>query len=62
VIYYLEQYKVISLVQFCVLFSPLFDLDFILAFAHDNFNPKIHSSEHQMIKDMEKAYGALQKG
>ena len=47
------QGSILGPVLYAIFVSPLFDLDFMLAFADDNFIPKINTSKECLISDME---------
>jgi hypothetical protein len=56
------QGSILGPVLYIIFRSPLFDLYFILAFADDNSEPKIHGPKSQLITDMEKALEGITKG
>jgi hypothetical protein len=46
----------------CAIFvSPVFDVEFMLAFADDNYLPKVNCAIPSLIKDMEKPHEAITK-
>ena len=55
------QGSILGPVLYAIFVSPIFDIDFALAFADDNFIPKINTCKIDLVKDMEKSLTAVTK-
>ena len=55
------QGSILGPVLYAIFVSPLFDLEFMLAFADGNFIPKTNQSKTEIILDMERALESITK-
>ena len=55
------QGSILGPVLYAIFVSPLFDVELVLAFADDNFIPRIHYSKVCLIEDMKKALENITK-
>jgi endonuclease/exonuclease/phosphatase family metal-dependent hydrolase len=55
------QGSILGPILYAIFVSPLFDVEYFLAFADDNYVPKFGFDQESLIKDMEKALEAITK-
>jgi hypothetical protein len=55
------QGSVLGPVLYAIFVSPIFDIEFLLAFADDNFIPRINHSKMNIIEDMSRSLDNITK-